>query len=100
MSEEKGIEEMVPIFSFFSPADYRYSVKELEPFLSEEAFVKYKSKIEAALALILARRGIIDKSAAEEISNASSQVTAKEVYEEESRTGHDIIAQVNMIKKG
>ncbi|MDI6798970.1 MAG: lyase family protein [Candidatus Aenigmarchaeota archaeon] len=92
-------EERISIYDLFSPTDYRYSVKELRPYLSEESFVKYKSKIEAALAKVLARRGIISQQSAEEISKASEQVTAKEVYEEESKTGHDIIAQVNMIRK-
>jgi adenylosuccinate lyase len=92
-------EEKISIYDLFSPADYRYSVKELGPYLSEESFVKYKSKIEVALAKILSRRGIISQVSAEEISKASEQVTAKEVYEEESKTGHDIIAQVEMIRK-
>ncbi|MEM5883197.1 MAG: hypothetical protein QXQ77_03070 [Candidatus Aenigmatarchaeota archaeon] len=54
MSEEK-----VSIFDLFSPTDYRYSVEELKQYLSEEAFVKYKSKVEAALAKVKARRGMI-----------------------------------------
>jgi len=94
MSEEK-----VPIYDLFSPSDFRYYVKELKPFLSEEAFVKYKSRVEAALARVLAKRGIIAPRSADEIAKASEQVTAREVYEEERRTSHDIIAQVNMIRK-
>ncbi|MEM5846481.1 MAG: lyase family protein [Candidatus Aenigmatarchaeota archaeon] len=94
MSEEK-----VSIFDLFSPTDYRYSVEELKQYLSEEAFVKYKSKVEAALAKVKARRGIITQESAEEIFKACEQVKAKEVYEEEERTRHDIIAQVNMIRK-
>jgi len=92
-------EEKVPIYDLFSPTDFRYYVKELKPFLSEEAFVKYKSKVEAALARVLAKRGIITLRSADEIAKASEQVTAKEVYEEEGRTSHDIIAQINMIRK-
>ncbi len=90
---------MTSRFDQFSPTDYRYNVEELKPFLSEEAFVKYKSKVEAALAQILARRGIISQAIADEITRASEEVTATEVYEEERKTRHDIIAQVNMIKK-
>jgi adenylosuccinate lyase len=78
--------------------DYRYFVRELAPYLSEESFVRYKSRIESALAKVLARRGIISKKSAEEILKASKEVTAKEVYEEEERTGHDIIALVNVIR--
>jgi len=94
MSDEK-----VSIYDLFSPSDYRYYVNELKPFLSEEAFVKYKSKVEAALARVLAKRGIITQRSADEISKACEEVKASEVYEEEKRTSHDIIAQVNMIKK-
>lgn len=87
-------------FSLMSPTDYRYLVEELEPFLSEEAYVKYKSKMEAALARTLARRGIISEKSADEIQTASEQVTAAEVYEEEAKPNiqHDIIAQVNRIR--
>jgi len=92
-------DDLVSLFALFSPTDYRYFVKELGPYLSEESFVKYKSRIESALAKTLSRRGIISQESAEEISKASEQVTAKEVYEEEAKTGHDIIAQVNMIRK-
>lgn len=86
-------------FDQLSPTDYRYNVEELKPFLSEEAFVKYKSKVEAALVQVLAKRGIVSQAIADEITRASEGVTATEVYEEETRTHHDIIAQVNMIKK-
>jgi len=92
-------EEKVSIFDLFSPTDYRYQVPELLPYLSEEAFVSYKSKVEAALARVLAKREIITQQSANEIINASSEVKAKEVYDEEEKTRHDIIAQVNMIRK-
>ena len=64
MSEEK-----VSVFDLIYQTDYRYRVKDLGPYLYEESFVKYKSKIEAALAKVLARRGIISRASAEEISN-------------------------------
>ena len=92
--------EDVSIYDLLSPIDYRYSVKELAPYLSEESFVKYKSAVEAALAKVLAHRKVISSKAAEEIRKASEQIRAKDVYEEEAKTGHDIIAQVNLIKKG
>jgi adenylosuccinate lyase len=92
-------EVKVNLYSLVSPIDYRYLVSELEPYLSEEAFMRYKSSVEAALAQVLARRGLITPKSAEEIVNASKQVRAAEVYEEEKNTNHDIIALVNMIKK-
>ncbi|MDQ1279051.1 MAG: adenylosuccinate lyase [Thermoproteota archaeon] len=85
-------------FSLFAPADFRYYVKELEPFLSEESYVKYKCEVEVALAKVLAKRGIISEDSAKEIALASKRVTAEEVYNEEQRTQHDIIALINMIR--
>jgi len=86
-------------FNLFSPTDYRYSVKALEPYLSEEAFVNYKARVEGVLAKTLAKHGVCSQKIAEEIVQAASQVTAKEVYEEERRIKHDIRALVNMILK-
>ena len=86
-------------FDCFSPIDYRYQVEELAPYLSEESFIRYKSRVEAALAEVLSERGVIGREDAAEIRAASEQVHAEEVYQEEARTGHDIIAQVNMIRK-
>jgi len=93
MSEEK-----VSRYSLFSPTDYRYSVKALEPYLSEEAYIHYKAKVEAALAEVLAKRGICSKETAEEIAGAADKVTAKEVYAEEDRIKHDIRALANVIR--
>jgi len=89
----------VPPFNLFSPTNYRYSVKALEPYLSEEALISYEARVEGALAKTLAKRGVCSPNIAEEIVKAASQVTAKEVYEEENRVKHDIKALVNIIKK-
>lgn len=85
-------------FSLFAPVDYRYYVEELEPFLSEESYVRYKCKVEAALARVLGKRMLITETASKEIIAACGKVTADEVYAEEQRTGHEIIALVNMIR--
>ena len=85
-------------FSEFSPTDYRYAVSELRDYLSEEAFVQYKAKIEAALARVFEHRGILSKELCDEIVEAASRVNAAEVYEEEKRTKHDIRALVNVIR--
>ena len=94
-----GKDDVVSRFDLTSPTDFRYEVEELKPYLSEEAFVRYKSKVEAALAQVLAERRVIKTEYADEIVKASQEVTAAEVYAEEEKTRHDIIAQVNMIKK-
>ncbi len=86
-------------FDLFSPTDFRYSVRDLLPYLSEEGYVKYKSRVEAALAMQLSRAGICDKSVAKEISRACQQISAKEVYAEELRIKHDIRALANVIRR-
>ncbi len=86
-------------FNLFSPTDYRYSVKELIPYLSEEANIRYKAKVEAALAMQLERAGICPKGVAAEITRASEKVRAWEVYEEETRIKHDIRSLVNIIRR-
>jgi len=91
--------EKVSKYSLFSPTDYRYGVKALEPYLSEEAYVHYKAKVEAALAQTLAKRGVCSKEIADEISKAAEQVEAEEVYAEEDRIKHDIRALVNVIRR-
>jgi adenylosuccinate lyase len=92
------VEDKVHRYSLFSPTDYRYGVKALEPYLSEEAYVHYKAKVEAALAKTLAKRGICSKEIAEEIAKAADHVTAGEVYAEEDRIKHDIRALANVIR--
>lgn len=86
-------------FNLISPTDFRYSVGDLEPYLSEEGFIAYKSKVEAALAKTLAKYGLCSEDIGKEIEKASKKIRAEKVYEEEKRIGHDIRAQVNKIKE-
>jgi len=86
----------IELFDSISPIDFRYygrneGIKEkLQLYLSEEAFIKYLAKVEAALANTLGKRGVCSPQIAEEIENASRQVTAREVYSEEDRINHPI----------
>ncbi len=92
------------IFENISPIDYRYygrdkKIKDvLEPYLSENAYIKYKLKVESALAYALAKQGICQKDIADSISKACEKVTAREVYAEEDRIKHDIRALANCIR--
>jgi adenylosuccinate lyase len=87
-------------FSAFSPTDYRYAVDELRAYLSDEAYVTYKAKIEGVLAQVFATRGLLKQDLCDEIVAAASTVTAEEVYQEEQKTKHDIRALVNVIRSG
>lgn len=85
-------------FSAFSPTDYRYAVAELRDYLSDEAYVRYKAKIEAAVVQVFEKRSMLKQDLCAEIVEAASNVTAAEVYEEEQKTRHDIRALVNVIR--
>ncbi len=82
----------------FSPTDFRYPVPELEPYLSNEAVVRSEARVEAALAKVLANRGIGTLKAAKEISLAASQVRNEEVKNEEKITKHWSRALANVIR--
>lgn len=84
-------------YRFFSPTDFRYAVKDLEDYLSEDAFTKYKAKGELALIKTLSKHGICPQNAVREVERAITQLTTREVYEEEGRIKHDIRALVNKI---
>ncbi len=87
------------VYSDFSPTDYRYAVDELRAYLSEEAYMRYKARVEAAIAEVFARRGLLSDALKREIVAAASNISPEEVYEEERRTKHDIRALVNVIKR-
>ena len=105
VQEVQEKEEIIPLFDNISPLDFRYygrdekTKEKLKPYLSEEGAVKYLAKVEAALTKTLAKRGICSKAIADEVENASKQVTAQEVYEEEDRIKHNIRALANSIRK-
>lgn len=90
---------MISKFSVCSPTSSRYSVKELDRYLSAEAYVRYKAVVEKALVETLAKRGICSHGVAKEIAAAIDSVTAQEVEEEERRVVHDIRALVNVIQR-
>src|SRR5881296_3448589 len=91
-------------FDDLSPLDYRFIGgdqklhKELAPFLSAAAVVRYQARVEGALALAMADAKIFDRALADEIASAADQVTPQEVAEEEAMTRHDVRALVNVIR--
>jgi len=97
-------EESIPLFLNISPLDFRYYgrkervIQKLAPYLSEEGFIRYMAKVEAALTKAVAKKGICSKQAADEVDAASKQVTAQEVYVEEDRIKHNIRALANAIR--
>lgn len=82
----------------FSPIDFRYFVDDLAEYLSEDAFTKYKLKVELALIKTLVKYNICSKDVVEEVEKASKEITTEEVYQEEERIHHDVRALVNLIR--
>ena len=89
---------MVNKYSFFSPIDFRYFVDDLADYLSEDAFTKYKLKVELALIKTLVKYKLCPKNVIEEVEKAIGKITTAEVYQEEEKIYHDIRALVNLIR--
>ena len=93
------------LYEAVSPLDFRYYgdnealMKKLMPYVSEAGYVKYQAKVEAALVRTLAKHGICSHEIADEVERAVEEVTATEVYEEQSRIRHNIRSLVNVIKR-
>jgi adenylosuccinate lyase len=92
-------------FDAASPFDARYYFADssffakLNPYVSENAQVRYLALVEAALAETLADHGVCPREVAAEIARAAANVTPDEVYAEEQRIQHNIRALVNCIGK-
>lgn len=93
------------IFANLSPLDHRYYAsypklyEKLADYFSEDAYIKYELRVEAALTRVLARRGVCSLEVGEEVTSACSKVTPEEVYVEEEKTKHNIRALVNCIQR-
>jgi adenylosuccinate lyase len=91
-------------FDAVSPIDYRYYGDDptfrarLQPYLSENANIAYLLRVEVALVRMLAKWGICAGSVAGQVEQASRDIKADEVYEEERRVHHNIRALVNCIR--
>ncbi|MCX6802936.1 MAG: lyase family protein [Candidatus Diapherotrites archaeon] len=93
----------IGLYDCVSPLDFRYYggnkrlVKEISPYFSENAKVRYQARVEAEYAKALAAKKVIPKKAAENIVSAALRVKPADVYREEERIRHDIKALVNCI---
>ncbi|MEX2043570.1 MAG: lyase family protein [Patescibacteria group bacterium] len=86
-------------YEALSPVDYRYAEETLRPFLSENAFTRYKAAVEVALVETSAEHGLCPPEVAEEIAEAAKEVRTSEVYRREREiTKHDIRALADEIR--
>ncbi len=93
------------IFLNLSPLDHRYYLSnealfnELAEYFSENAYIRYELKVEAALVRVLAKRGLCSQEVADEIDQACREIDPAEVYLEEEKTKHNIRALVNCVQR-
>jgi adenylosuccinate lyase len=91
-------------FDAISPLDYRFIggdaklSRELQPYLSAAAVIRYQARVEGVLAQAMADAGICDRGIADTIARAADRVTPQEVADEEAKTRHDVRALVNVIR--
>ena len=95
-----------PVFQNLSPLDHRYwqanekAFSELAAHLSEEAAVRYCTRVEAALLMTHLRlRGLLTRDLEEAVARLESAVTPEAVAAEEAVTNHNIRALVRVIKR-
>ena len=93
------------VYDCVSPLEFRYYgvnkrlIERFSPYVTERARLGYELRVEAAAALVLARRGICSAAAAGEIARACAEVPAEEVAAEEARIHHNIRAMVNCVQR-
>ncbi len=103
-TKDISYEGKINIFDNISPLDFRYYGRnekkflKLQPYLSENAMIKYMAKVEAALTKTLAKKGICSKKIADEVEKACNKITAEEVYLEEDKLKHNVRALANCIR--
>lgn len=90
---------MRDVFDGISPIDYRYWGPDAAVWLSENAFTRVKLDMEKALIRVQAKHGLCDSETVAEVEEACRHISTDEVYQEESRIGHDIRALVNCITR-
>jgi len=97
---EQGDKKM-RLYDLVSPLDYRYNkelFEKLQPFVTEEAFIKYQLKVETALVRTMSEWGVCSEDIADEIEKACEKVTEEEVYAEEERIKNSVGALANCIR--
>lgn len=93
------------LFLSLSPLDHRYYLSnqalwdQLAEYFSENAYIGYELKVEAALAKVLAKRGLCSPEVAAEIVKACENIDPSAVYLEEEKTKHNIRALVNCVQR-
>lgn len=92
---------METIFDSISPVEYRYldfpEADRVRSFLSEQAFIRYLARVEAALVQAYVMEGLCSAEIYEAVAKAAKEIEAAEVYREEKRTRHQLRALVHCL---
>ena len=81
------------------PIDYRYGTEEMRTVWSEENKLRKMLNVEVALARAEEETGDIPEGTAEEIADASEDVTLERVKEIEAEIHHDVMAVVRAVEE-
>jgi adenylosuccinate lyase len=93
-------------FDYLSPLDTRYYgadstvYENLHPYLSEAASIRYQVKVEQAIVATLEETGVAPRGISRRLASAVADITPEAIYEEESKTHHNIRALVNCLRRG
>lgn len=89
---------VVGVLDFRRYAGNPETAKRLGPYFSEDAFLGYLLKVEAALARVLSRRGICPAGVGAEVEAAAAQISAADVHLEQQRVRHPLMSVINCLR--
>ena len=79
------------------PIEYRYGSDELREVLSVQNFYRTMAQIEYLVVRAQEKRGLVPKGASEALRKAMDEFSVDEVFEEEKKTRHDVMALINVL---
>ena len=81
------------------PIEYRYGCERLKRLFSVENFYRTMARVELVVVEVQEKYGIIPKGTSNALKNALSKFDVHEVFEEEKKTRHDIMALINVLAR-
>ncbi len=81
------------------PVEYRYGSEELRKILSVQNFYRTMAWVEYLVAQAQERRGLVPRGTSDALKKAIDSLSVDEVFEEEKKTRHDIMALINVLAR-
>ncbi|MEX0568634.1 MAG: adenylosuccinate lyase [Candidatus Njordarchaeota archaeon] len=85
--------------SAIHPIDYRYGSEEIRKIFSVEKFYKTMAYIEYVVIMKQEKYGIIPKGVSDALKKVIETLNVLDIFEEEKRTKHDIMALINVLAR-